>query len=262
MPSIVDAAWVEEHDPVVIDVRDSWAYDGLGHLPNAVNVPFEEIRSDDRGAGDMLPERADWIARMRAAGLGTDRDLLAYDDDHGVFAARLLVTALLFGHPPDRLRLLDGDFSAWQRDRSVTDAVPDPAPTDYDPDPPETSPLIDRDGVREAVDGPAAIVDTRSREEYDEGHIPGAIHLDWRDLVDEDSRGVRAPDDILATLADLGIDPDGRIVLYCNTARRISHTYLVLDDLGIETVSFYEGSLTDWGAAGEPIVESSDRRSN
>jgi len=254
MPSIVDAAWIEAHDPVVIDVREPWAYQSLGHLPGAVNVPFASIRSGDRGAGDMLPDRGDWTDEMRAAGLAADRDLLAYDDDHGVFAARLLVTALLMGHSPDRLHLLDGDFSSWQRDRTVTDAVPDPMPTDYDPDSPDESPLIDRSDVRAAVDGSASIVDTRSREEYDEGHIPGAIHLDWRDLVDEETRGVRAPEAIRAMLADRGIDLDRQIVLYCNTARRISHTYLVLDDLGVANVSVYEGSLTDWVAAGEPVV--------
>jgi len=253
MPSIVDAAWVESSDAVVIDVRESWAYDALGYVPGAVNVPFESIRSGERGAGDMLPDRSDWIAQMRAAGLRTDRDLVAYDDDHGVFAARLLVTALLFGHPPDRLHLLDGDFSAWQRDRPVSEESPAPDPTDYDPDPPVATPLIDRAGVRSAVGDDVTIVDTRTREEFDDGHIPGAIHLDWRDLVDDETRGVRAPEEVRTVLTDRGIALDDRIVLYCNTARRISHTYLVLCEMGAPDVAFYEGSLTDWEAAGERV---------
>jgi len=44
-------------------------------------------------------------------------------------------------------------------------------------------------------------------------------------------------------------------VLYCNTARRISHTYVVLRHLGFEGVAFYEGSMTEWVAAGREVVE-------
>jgi thiosulfate/3-mercaptopyruvate sulfurtransferase len=54
-------------------------------------------------------------------------------------------------------------------------------------------------------------------------------------------------------LDDAGIVPEKRILLYCNTARRISHTYVVLRHLGYETLAFYEGSLTEWEAAGRPV---------
>jgi thiosulfate/3-mercaptopyruvate sulfurtransferase len=43
------------------------------------------------------------------------------------------------------------------------------------------------------------------------------------------------------------------VILYCNTARRISHTYTVLRHLGYETVDFYEGSLTEWERDGRPV---------
>jgi thiosulfate/3-mercaptopyruvate sulfurtransferase len=44
-----------------------------------------------------------------------------------------------------------------------------------------------------------------------------------------------------------------RVLLYCNTARRISHTYVVLRHLGYTDVMFYEGSLTEWEARGGPL---------
>jgi thiosulfate/3-mercaptopyruvate sulfurtransferase len=52
----------------------------------------------------------------------------------------------------------------------------------------------------------------------------------------------------------VGVTPDRRILLYCNTARRISHTYLVLRHLGFDDVAFYEGSLTEWETRGGPVV--------
>jgi len=43
------------------------------------------------------------------------------------------------------------------------------------------------------------------------------------------------------------------VVLYCNTARRISHTFVVLRWLGYPNVAFYEGSLTEWTERGHPM---------
>jgi thiosulfate/3-mercaptopyruvate sulfurtransferase len=109
------------------------------------------------------------------------------------------------------------------------------------------------DEVAAAVDGDAVLVDTREDREFEEGHIPGAVQFDWREAVDEESRGLKSPGEIGALLAERGITPDKRIVLYCNTARRISHTYVVLRHLGYENLEFYEGSLTEWEAAGRPL---------
>jgi thiosulfate/3-mercaptopyruvate sulfurtransferase len=149
--------------------------------------------------------------------------------------------------------LLDGDFSAWQRERPTTDQSLDVTGSDYTIERPSETPLVDREAVARAIDTGAVIVDTREPWEYEEGHIPGAVQLDWRDLVDDDSRGIKSREAIESLLTSKGIAPETRIVLYCNTARRISHTYVVFRHLGYDDLAFYEGSLTEWEAAGEPI---------
>mgnify|MGYP002761314415 FL=1 len=123
------------------------------------------------------------------------------------------------------------------------------------PLPDEQSPLVDYETVHAAVDaGDARILDTREPEEYATTHLPGAVQLNWRDLVDEETRGLLARDRIEDVLEECGVTRDRRVVLYCNTARRISHTYLVLRDLGYDDVAFYEGSLTEWEARGGPVT--------
>ena len=177
--------------------------------------------------------------------------IVAYDDEHGVFAARFLVTALLYGH--EKFHLLDGDFSAWNRRHETTSESPAVEPSTYDVREPASSPLVDFETVRDALDTDAVIVDTREAWEYEEGHLPGAVQLDWRELVDAETRGLKPEAKLEALLTDRGITPDRRIVLYCNTARRISHTYVVLRHLGYEDLAFYEGSLTEWEAAGRDL---------
>ncbi|WP_435180795.1 sulfurtransferase [Halorussus sp. AFM4] len=267
---VVGADWLAERlgEVTVVDVREAWEYDGIGHVPGAVNIPFDKFRSEDGDQG-MLPGAEAWADLLGEAGIAADDTLVAYDDTHGVFAARFLVTAELYGH--EDLHLLDGDYSSWMREHETSSEAPDVEPTTYEvravpgtaegasgDEPrarePTDSPLVDREDVEAALEDPdAVVVDTRDDWEYEEGHLPGAVNLDWRELVDEETRGLKPREELEAILADHGVTPDRRVVLYCNTARRISHTYVVLSSLGYEDVGFYEGSLTEWEAVGGPI---------
>ena len=256
---VVSADWVADRldtsDVRIVDVREPWEYDGIGHVPGAVNVPFDDFRSEEDGEAGMLPGADAFGSLMGGAGIADDDHLVAYDDTHGVFAARLLVTAELYGHPRDRLHLLDGDFSAWQRGHPTTTDTPDVELAEYRATFDEDGPLVPIAAVREAVSDPeTVIVDTREGWEYEEGHIPGAVRLDWLELVDRESRGLRPEAENRETLESRGITPDERILLYCNTARRISHTYVVLRHLGYEDLAFYEGSLTEWEREGGELV--------
>jgi thiosulfate/3-mercaptopyruvate sulfurtransferase len=237
----------------IVDVREAWEYDGIGHIPGAVSIPFDEFRTAGSGPKGMLPDPEHWASLLGSRGIGPGSTLVAYDDTHGVFAARFVVTALLYGH--DDVHLLDGDYSAWIRDFGVSTDSPAPTPREYPI--PELNPafLVDADAVASAARSPDTIlVDTRSPEEFAEGHIEGAVNLDWVELVDDESRGLRPVQELRHRLEERGLTPDRRVVLYCNTARRISHTYVVLRHLGFEDVRFYEGSLTEWRASDRPLV--------
>ncbi|MFD1586598.1 sulfurtransferase [Halorientalis brevis] len=263
---VVPAGWLADRleDVAIVDVRDAWEFDGIGHVPGAVNVPFESFRASGHeaegeggqdGEEGMLPGSDRFAALLGEAGIEREDEIVAYDDTHGVFAARFLVTAQLYGHDPAKLHLLDGDFSSWQLDHETTSDPTDVEPTSYQATPlaEGETPLVDADAVAAAIDSEAVIVDTREEWEFEEGHIPGAVRLDWQELVDDETRGLKTREEIERILDDRGITRDRRIVLYCNTARRISHTYTVLRHLGYGDVAFYEGSLTEWEAEGRPL---------
>ena len=240
----------------VVDVREAWEYDGIGHVPGAVSIPFDEFRSGGEADEGMLPGAEAWADLLGAAGITEDDTIVAYDDTHGVFAARFLVTAEAYGHTD--LHLLDGDFSSWMRAHETSSETPDIDPVKYELRDRENSPFVSREAVEAAIDDPdSVLVDTRDDWEFEEGHIPGAVNLDWRELVDDETRGLQSREELEEILRAHGITPDERVVLYCNTARRISHTYVVLSSLGYEDLAFYEGSLTEWEAVGGAIVTDS-----
>jgi thiosulfate/3-mercaptopyruvate sulfurtransferase len=257
-PVVASLDWLADHleDPTVrvVDVRDAWEYESIGHVPGAVSIPFDTFREAGEGDVGMLPGAERFGSLLSEAGIDRGDVLVAYDDEHGVFAARFLVTAIMYGH--DDVHLLDGDYTAWSRREATTTDAPDREPTDYEVSIPEDRPLINADGVLDVLEGEdeAVLIDTRTPEEFEEGHIEGAVNFDWRDLVDPDTRGLKSRKELEAILEAHGVSPEKRVVLYCNTARRISHTYLVLKHLGYEDVEFFEGSLTEWRERDLPLV--------
>lgn len=240
------ATRLEDPQIHVVDVRDAWEYDGIGHVPGAVNIPFDSYRDESDVDRGTLPGADAFADLLSEAGLSPDDTIVTYDDTHGVFAARFVLTALEYGH--DDVRLLDGDYSAWNLEYETSSETPEIEPTDYEPDPlsPAESPLIGLEAVEDALERDALLVDTREKHEFEEARLPGAIRFDWRETVDDETRRLKPESELEVLLADYGITRDREIVLYCNTARRISHTYVVLRALGYEDVAFYEGSLTEW----------------
>lgn len=252
---VVGAGWLAARlDTVtVVDVRDEWEYEGIGHVPGAVNIPFDTFRGRETGDEGHLPGAERFAAVLSKAGISPTDRIVAYDDEHGVFAARFVVTALMYGH--DRVHLLNGDYSAWSRRHETTTEIPAVTPTDYEVTIPSDRPLVDAETVLGTTDDPSVVlVDTRTDEEFRAGHIDGAVNFDWRELVDPETRGLKPREDLEQILASYGVTPDRRVILYCNTARRISHTYIALRHLGFEDVGFYEGSLTDWNERSLPLV--------
>ena len=75
------------------------------------------------------------------------------------------------------------------------------------------------------------ILDVRTREEYDQGHIPGAILI---------------PDtEIEAKAADLLPDKDQLILVYCRSGRRSKLAAPSLADLGYTNIREF-GGILDW----------------
>jgi len=251
---VVSAEWLDDREDVrIVDVRDEWEFEGIGHVPGAASVPFDSFRASEGDEG-MLPGEEVFAALLGETGIERDDEIVAYDDTHGVFADRFLVTAELYGHDRDKLHLLDGDYSAWGRGHETTSEPTAIEPVEYALERPDDTVVVDREAVAAAVeDDDTLLVDTREAWEYEEGHIPGAVQLDWRAFVDDETRGLKQREMIEETLESNGITRDRRVILYCNTARRISHTYFVLRHLGFDDLGFYEGSLTEWEQAGGTI---------
>jgi rhodanese-related sulfurtransferase len=99
----------------------------------------------------------------------------------------------------------------------------------------------------EAEEGLAIFVDVRQSEEWQHGHIDGAV---------------RAPRGLLEFLADPEsprhkdeLDPTRRVIMVCHTGTRAALAGHTLQQLGYADVALLEGGMEAWQAAGLPIVD-------
>ena len=93
----------------------------------------------------------------------------------------------------------------------------------------------------------AVALDVREPEEWQHGHIEGAI---------------RAPRGLLEFLADPAsprhdeaLDPARRVIMVCHSGTRAALAGNTLQTLGYTDVALLEGGMEAWLAAGLPIVE-------
>ncbi|MEM9500732.1 MAG: sulfurtransferase [Pseudomonadota bacterium] len=93
--------------------------------------------------------------------------------------------------------------------------------------------------------------------EYKSSHVPGALFLDLESLVDTTSdvpQALPSPTQLAQRLAELGVDPNDRIVLYDDSAVKSSaRAWFTLVAHGIEAVAILDGGLAKWREEERPL---------
>ncbi len=255
MATLVSSDWVEERlerpDSLVIDTRSAMRY-LMGHLKSAVSVPQRKLLDPQ---GRLLP--VEDLARLFGeGGIGARETPVLYDGYDGRNAAMVAWTLEYLGR--DDVHIMDVFFDRWKdQGREIF----------YRPVPPSPRRFTARinTSLRARIDDVSQptrlkIVDTRSREEYcgetdaDEkpGHIPGAVNIDWQDLIGEEGRLLCSQEKVRHSLAKVGISQGDRIVTYCKVGARASVGYLAFQQLGYD-VTVYDASYAEWEQSGLPV---------
>lgn len=263
--TVVSADWLANHlddgDVVIVDVRPPQFY-LQAHLPGAVNLPVFFLR----GAGGGPPAPEALAARLGTLGISRDAYVVAYDDGASPTAAQLFWVLRYLGH--SRVSVLDGGITHWRHEGRDWDYSPvRSSPVQYVPGPTDSRVVATLDDVRALVNGKRGIIlDVRSPGEYlgvqtsaaKDGHIPGAINIDWTNNLDDSGNGIALlrPDEELRQLyEEAGATPDKDIVVYCQSGARASETFLVLEKLGYPSVAMYGPGWQEWGNRYDTPVE-------
>jgi rhodanese-related sulfurtransferase len=78
------------------------------------------------------------------------------------------------------------------------------------------------------------VIDARDAGQYAKGHIPGAIHIDWRQVLAKRST----------------IPKDKPVLIYCNSGSLSAQAGFALRVAGWDNVRILQGGMDEWKAKG------------
>ena len=190
---------------LVIDTRTAAEY-ASGHVPGTINLPFNTAFTT--WAGWVLPYDRDLhLLSAKADGRQAElalRDLamIGLDRVAGCFGVEAL--------------------GAWTRSGRALATI---------------GRITASDLAARLDSGTAAVVDVRSRAEWESGHIPGALNIPAGEVADR--------------LAEL--PQGGPVVVHCQGGTRSAIAAGLLDARGITGVVDLPGGLPEWEGAGLPV---------
>jgi thiosulfate/3-mercaptopyruvate sulfurtransferase len=229
-----------------------------GHLPGAHYAHLDEDLSGPITAHSgrhPLPAHEALLWRLGRWGISEQSQVVAYDDNSGIFAARLWWLLRWLGHAD--VAILDGGWATWlAQGLPVSRAHPSAS------DARQLSmgtPLNMAVGVDEVerirLDPTYRLLDVRAPERYAgrsepidpvAGHIPGAVNVPLAGNLDAHG--------CLLTAAALReryrpychTQDASHIVIMCGSGVTACHSLLALEHAGLHGARLYAGSWSEW----------------
>jgi thiosulfate/3-mercaptopyruvate sulfurtransferase len=223
---LAETEWLAQHlnNPKVriVDARPPGQY-SAGHIPGAVNLTgFTAI---PRAANQDMAPPEEFNRVAGNLGISNDMTVAVYDTPTQLMGM-IAWGFLYYGHQD--VCMLDGGFNKWSGEgRPISsDSVSYP-PAAYKAKPMEDI-YCSLAQAKASHGQPDTIFwDTRSRAEYEGsaasaggeppprlGRIPGAVHLEWSELLEPDTKTFKTAADLRALLESKRITPEKKINTY------------------------------------------------
>jgi len=247
---------------LVVDLSQAQFYH-QSHIPGAAHIDYARLIAAKPPVMGLLPDATQLSALFSSLGLNKTHHVVAYDNEGGGRASRLLWTLEVAGH--HRYSLLNGGFNAWRNEAHPIDTRP--AVTVAKP---YTAHLNNNEAIADKQfilahlkAAETCLVDCRSPAEYAGqdlrarrgGHIPGAVNIEWSRALDpQQHMRLKSKEELAALYRPAGITADKQVIVYCQTHHRSALSYIVLKSLGYR-VRGYPGSWSEWGNDPDTPIE-------
>jgi len=271
------ALYIGHPDVSFIDARPEKAY-RKGHAPGAVHLEWTEFRDATvLMSGKLDADEARLAEVFASRGVGSDSWAIVFGDPLTLWGEEGRIAWTLAYLGATRVSIVDGGHAAWVaaglpvQKGAVTRARREFVPTLQD------QVLARKQDVAVYVDERGddvwrtVLLDVREPGEFRgaqdaptygalrRGHLPTAVNIPWRTLLDENGR-IKPREELGEILIAKGVRPDAHVVTYCTGGVRSAHTWFVLTMLGYPNVANYAGSWWEWSLDRKLPVETGPER--
>lgn len=252
-------AQLDQKNLLIVDMCSAENYQS-GHVPGALHLPPKSILKGEAPTPGKIADREQLETVFEQLGLTPETHVVAYDDEGGGWAGRLIWTLDAIGH--HHYSYLNGGIHAWRAEglaetKDISSRTLVKQSFTIDP-----AVVIEVNDVLEQLKKDNSVVwDARSPEEFRGekvlakrgGHMPKAINAEWTSLMDP-SNALRIRKDALTHLNSLGFNDSQSIITHCQTHHRSGFTYLLGKILGFD-IKGYHGSWSEWGNHPDTPIE-------
>lgn len=229
------------------------------HIPRAVYAHLDADLSGPKTGSNgrhPLPDPGTLVETLSRLGIANDIQVVAYDQNNGMYASRLWWMLRWMGH--DAVAVLDGGFAKWTREERPTSAGIEHNVRTQFSGAPHNDALVDANAVATLMTDPAwRLIDARAPERFRgdvepldrvAGHIPGAVdHFFQQNLAADGT--YKSPAELRTALAaHTGDVPPDHVVCYCGSGVTACHNVLALEHAGLQGAKLYAGSWSEWSS--------------
>lgn len=228
---LADTEWLEEHlDDSNIRIVDCDGFEEYrrAHIKGSVGIQVHHYIKHPKYVSDS--HEYPWVAEaevmktlMEKMGIGDDTLVIAYDASGSLYATRFWWVLNYYGHK--NVKVLNGGWRKWfEEGRPTTLARPTNVSVSFNPKP-DASLICTLDyGLDHIGDQNTIFLDVRSESEWDgtndrgnnrSGHIPGAVHIEWLNFLNQDQhRTFKSAEELHSIFETLGVSPDKNVIPY------------------------------------------------
>lgn len=282
VPIIVTADWLaerlEDSELRLIDATtfldhnttgyyDVWsgeeAYD-KEHIPGAVFADLLKDFSNQKSDYSFtVPSREQFVENAEKLGIGdADTYVVVYDQGAIVdspiassdWASRFAWQLKYEGF--ENVAILDGGLPKWKAEGRDTTAEPGSYPEADFKGERNGALFSTKEDVLDAIeDENTVIIDSLDEGSYKgeentygrPGHIPGSKNIFFGDSSNHDTKELYDDEKLKEIFEKTGaLDPDKKVITYCGSGIAATWNGILLNKLGQNNVSVYDGSLTEW----------------
>jgi thiosulfate/3-mercaptopyruvate sulfurtransferase len=260
------AVRLDDPNTVVVDCRFDLADESAGpreyvrqHVPGSVYANLDRDLSGPKNGHNgrhPAPDPDVLAATFGRLGIDSSVQVIAYDQDTGVFASRLWWLLRWLGH--DAVAVLDGGFARWLAEkRPVRSGSELRAPRVFTGTPRPGWLVTTAEVERAVAAGDRLLLDARAPERYSgeqeaidpaAGHIPGAVNHFFQRNLAADGRFLTPADMRDRLRPSIGDTPPDRIICYCGSGVTACQNLLALEHAGLAGSRLYVGSWSEWSS--------------